>query len=295
MALVRKILETTLTAGTTSVTFTDADIPNSLIRTYCTNSDLYPVSLSLTGNNLTVTYDAQPNNIGVALEIVKSGLEIIDNLTSTNAEAALSAKQGKILKDTIDGLTAPALTELSDVDFVSLAEGDIIVYDAVNEKFINQTMPSIPSQINDLDDVNITSPADGQVLTYENGNFINVTIATNKNYQETEQNTGLKWIDNRDIYFKTVKYTGTYYGADSVSLDTGITNVNELLPMTTINAINNSNANIPLPYAHSNSNNNIGYFISSDFTKLNLRMGNVYTSSVYVKQILAVYYYTKTS
>ena len=65
--------------------------------------------------------------------------------------------------------------------------------------------------------------------------------------------------------------------------------------MTTINAINNSNANIPLPYAHSNSNNNIGYFISSDFTKLNLRMGNVYTSSVYVKQILAVYYYTKTS
>lgn len=295
MALVRKILEKTLTAGTTSVTFTDADIPNSLIRTYCTNSDLYPVSLSLTGNNLTVTYDAQPNNIGVALEIVKSGLEIIDNLTSTNAEAALSAKQGKILKDTIDGLTAPALTELSDVDFVSLAEGDIIVYDAVNEKFINQTMPSIPSQINDLDDVNITSPADGQVLTYENGDFINATIATNKNYQITEQNTGLKWIDNRDIYFKTAKYTGTYYGADSVSLDTGISNVNELLPMTTINAINNSNANIPLPYAHSNSNNNIGYFISSDFTKLNLRMGNVYTSSVYVKQILAVYYYTKTS
>ena len=41
-----------------------------------------------------------------------------------------------MLKDTIDGLTAPALTDLTDVEFVSLTDGDIIVYDSVNEKFV---------------------------------------------------------------------------------------------------------------------------------------------------------------
>ena len=86
--VVRKILETTLTAGNTTVTFNDADIPNSLIRTYCTDDALYPISLSLTGTVLTITYEAQPSNIGVALEIVKEGLEVIDSLTSTDANNA---------------------------------------------------------------------------------------------------------------------------------------------------------------------------------------------------------------
>lgn len=205
--VVRKILETTLTAGSTTVTFTDADIPNSLIRTYCTDSDLYPISLSLTGTVLTITYEAQSSNVGVALEIVKEGLQVIDNLTSSDTNNALSANQGKVLKDTIDGLTAPALTELSDIDFVSLADGDIIVYDSVSEKFVNQSMPSIPSSITDLDDVSVTSIQNGQILKYnsltekfENGNE---SAAGGVSYSTSEQDTGLKWVDNRTIYQKT--------------------------------------------------------------------------------------------
>lgn len=205
--VVRKILETTLTAGSTTVTFTDSDIPNSLIRTYCTDSDLYPVSLSLSSTTLTITYEAQSTNKGIALEIVKEGLEVIDNLTSTDTNNALSAKQGKVLKDTIDSMSAPALTELSDVNFVSLADGDMIVYDSVSEKFVNQSQPSIPSSITDLDDVNITSIQNGQILIYnsltekfENGDE---SATGGVSYSTSEQDTGLKWVDNRTIYQKT--------------------------------------------------------------------------------------------
>lgn len=177
--LVRKILETTLTAGATSVTFTDSDIPNSLIRTYCTDSDLYPVSVSMTGTTITITYEAQSTNKGIALEIVKSGLQVIDNLTSEDAENALSAKQGKVLKDAIDGMTAPALTELSDISFTDLTDGDMIVYDGTDQVFVNQAQPSIPSDITDLDDVSISSIANGQVLTWDNSiqKFINADPA----------------------------------------------------------------------------------------------------------------------
>ena len=120
--VVRKIFESTLIAGSTTVTFTDSDIPNSLIRIYTTDSNLFPAQTTLSGNTVTVTFEAQSSNIGVALEIVKAGLDIIDNLTSDNAEAALSAKQGKALKDLIDAMGSPALSDLTDVDFDSLTE-----------------------------------------------------------------------------------------------------------------------------------------------------------------------------
>lgn len=100
--VIRKILETTLPAGSTSVSFTDADIPNSLIRTYTTDAELYPQEIVLSGTTLTIKYEAQSYTLGVALELVKAGLDIIDDLTSDDAASALSAKQGKALKDALD-------------------------------------------------------------------------------------------------------------------------------------------------------------------------------------------------
>lgn len=137
--LVRKILETTLAAGSTSVSFTDSDILNSLIRVYSTDPDLMPVEQSLTGTTLTITYEAQSSAKGIAVEMVKQGLEIVDNLTSSDTDKALSAKQGKVLKDAID---------------------DIVI-------------PTVPESITDLDDVIFTDPTNGQVLKYQNGIIVN--------------------------------------------------------------------------------------------------------------------------
>jgi len=153
MALISKILEETLTAGNTSVSFTDTAIPNSLIRVFSNNPDIIPVSRTLSGNTLTVTYEAQSNDLYVALEIVKEGLEVIDNVTSTNTDKALSANQGKVLKDAIDTISGN-LTDLSNtVDNLD-----------------------IPNNITDLDDVNVTSIQDGQVLAWDSdtSKFVNV-------------------------------------------------------------------------------------------------------------------------
>lgn len=183
MALVSKILETTLTAGSTAVTFTDSDIPNSLIRVFSSNSDIIPVSRILSENSLTVTYAPQTSNMDVAVEIVKAGIDIVDNLESTDADKALSAKQGKLLKDDIDTLS-------NTVDNLD-----------------------IPDNITDLDDVDVTSIEDGQVLVWDEDTqkFVNKDQSTNEGiiYSLNETKIG-KWIDDRDVYQRVFQVTTAF-------------------------------------------------------------------------------------
>lgn len=207
--VVRKILEATLTAGNTSVSFTDTDIPNSLIRVYTSNADIIPVSRTLSGNTLTVTFEAQLNNIGVALEIVKAGLDIVDALNSTDADNALSAKQGKLLNDAIGTNTS------------NLA----ILADAVNNL-------DIPDNISDLDDVSISDIQSGQVLAWDEitEKFVNVnqSSANLTVYSTTPQLVG-KWIDNTDIYLKVEPVTSVDLAANNWTSTgvsaSGITNI----------------------------------------------------------------------
>lgn len=167
--VVRKILEATLVAGSTSVTFTDTDIPNSLLRVYCSRSALFPISQTLSGNSVTVNYKPQDSNIGVALEIVKSGLDIVDDLLTDDSTKALSANQGYVLKGLID---------------------DIVI-------------PTVPENITDLDDVDVTDIANGQVLawnsTTEKFENINQSGGSSISYSTTEYKIGT-WIDGSDAY-----------------------------------------------------------------------------------------------
>lgn len=139
--VVRKILETTLSAGSTTVTFTDSDIPNSLIRVYSTDPDLMPQTQTLSGNVLTITYEAQTTSKGIAVEIVKQGLDIVDDLISTDSDKALSAKQGKALKDAIDSIIIPTvpdnITDLDDVNVTDIENGQVLAWNSTSEKFEN--------------------------------------------------------------------------------------------------------------------------------------------------------------
>lgn len=175
MAKVTKILETTLAAGATAAIFNDADIPNSLIRIFATNSNIYPQSISLTGTTLTVTYEEQAASMGVAIELTKQGLDIIDNLTSSDDAAALSAKQGKALKDAIDALPTPPedITDLSDVLVTDIEDGQVLAWDDVEQKFVNVD---------------------------QSGGSSNIDYSTN------EQDTGIKWLDGKTIYQKSYTF-----------------------------------------------------------------------------------------
>lgn len=61
-----------------------------------------------------------------------------------------------------------SIAELTDVDLDTLVDGDILVYDAVNSKWVNQAFPSLVESITDLDDINFTNLTDGQLLRYDN-------------------------------------------------------------------------------------------------------------------------------
>lgn len=172
--VVRKIIERILEEGQTSITITDTDIPGSLVRTYSNDPDLMPVQIVLTGSTLKIDYEAQSSDKYVAVELVKQGLDIIDNLTSTDTDAALSAKQGKVLKDLVDYITPIRnLTELDDVLVADLTDGDILKYNAENEVFINYALPTIPVYLGDLGDIVLNTVAQGQVLTYNGAYWTN--------------------------------------------------------------------------------------------------------------------------
>ena len=171
--LVTKILEGTLSAGQTTITFTDSAIPNSFIRVGSTNPDLFPTEQTISGSALTIKYEAQSSALGVVVELVKAGMTINDTLTSTATDEALSANQGKALKDIIDGMGVPSIEELTDVNITDPATDDILIYDGTEEEWVNTSMPSIPTDIDDLQDVAITSPSDDDVLTYDNGEWVN--------------------------------------------------------------------------------------------------------------------------
>ena len=190
MAVVSKILETTLTIGNTSVVFTDNDIPNSLIRVFTNKPDVIPTSITMSGSSITVSFTAQTSILYVALEIVKSGFSIIDSLTSTSDNDALSAKQGKILKDAIDGIVIPTVPDVinnvtsdSTTDALSAAQGKYL-------KGLIDAIPTVPQNIDDLDDVDISTPINGQVLKYNSVSEKWENVTSSGQYTTTQLWTG---------------------------------------------------------------------------------------------------------
>lgn len=185
---ITKIIEGTLIAGQSTITFTDSDIPNSILRVYPADSELIYESMTLSGTSLIVTYPVQSVNKAVALYIVKDGTVINDTLTSTSTSEALSANKGKALKDSLDTVSGDLAT-LSDT-----VAGLVI-----------------PDNITDLDDVNVTSIQDGQILAWDDVSekFVNITPSSGGasfDYSEDEVICGT-WIDGKTLYQKTIVNT----------------------------------------------------------------------------------------
>lgn len=225
MAQIIKIIEATLEAGATTLTVTNAAIPYSIIAVNCDKYGTYPATMTVSGTSLTLTYEVQNEELHLAISLIKADLAVIDDLTSDSQTDALSAAQGKALKALIDNIVVTGtLSGLDDVDLTGLTAGDILVYDAVNQKWINASQPAIPSDISDLDDVSITSPVNGQCLLYNNGDWINGNVSGGGvDYSTTEQDTGLKYTDGKTVYQKTLHLStvnsGTSYNHDIANVD----------------------------------------------------------------------------
>ena len=248
---ITKILEATLVAGQSVVTFTDAEIPNSILRVYPSDSELIYESISLTSNTLTVVYPVQASNKSIALEIIKAGLEVIDSLTSTDANNALSAKQGKALNDAI-----------------VLVSGNL---DTLTETVNNL---DIPENITDLSDVNVISIEDGQVLAWneDTSKFINVNQSGGSgviNYSETEQDTGTKWLNGETVYQKTINF-GALPNTTTKNVDHNISNLSKVLD---IKGTSSDGSNVlPIPYINTNQlSSSVQIIVTS--TQVSIRTG----------------------
>lgn len=72
---------------------------------------------------------------------------IYDGLDSEDPEIALSARQGKILKDLIDTKSGESeISKLLDVEIGELKDGDTLVYDTDSEKWINGTSATLTEE-----------------------------------------------------------------------------------------------------------------------------------------------------
>ena len=136
-----KILEGVLQAGASQISFTDTDIPNSAISTFTSKDGLYPTRSVISGSTITLYYQPQSTNTNIALKLVRGNLEIIDALTDTSTNKALSANQGKELKDLIDNIIIPVvpenITDLNDVSVSSIQNGQVLAWSSESEKFEN--------------------------------------------------------------------------------------------------------------------------------------------------------------
>ena len=61
------------------------------------------------------------------------------------------------------------INSMTDVNAPTPSNGDVLTYDGVTQKWVNDTIPTptVPSDINDLNDVDILNPVSGDILIYD--------------------------------------------------------------------------------------------------------------------------------
>lgn len=94
----------------------------------------------------------------------------------------------------------------------------------INNHTINGEMTSEDLDLQDK----IIFPGDGSKYLDGNGEFS--TPAVGVNYSTSEQNTGLKWIDGKDIFFKA--YETTVNDENNKQIDTMVNDDINVLPMS---------------------------------------------------------------
>ena len=108
----------------------------------------------------------------------------------------------------------PELNDMSDVAHGTPANGDVLMFDSVADKWVNSPVPapSVPVELNDLNDVDIQNPLSGELLWYsQNGNMwynkdllvqniANVDINTVVTGEIlTYDSTAQKWVNSPNV------------------------------------------------------------------------------------------------
>lgn len=264
MVLAKK-LTGILTAGDTSIVFTDPIINNdSIIEVYTQNDNVYPVDISQANTSVNILFDRQSVNVGVAIMII--------NLTQLDDPEDIS------------------ITDLSDVTVSSLVSGQVLAWNGT--KWVNVDLPEIPTvpyELSDLDDVSVVSPEAGQILTYDGVTWVNENPPSGGEvvYSTTEHVIG-KWIDGKPLYEITYEYTNT--GASSTKT---IISLPATIKVRDIKGVlyNTDGRVYLLPYASGNSTTSLRINTSN---QIEVVLNNDSWSSAFTPWYITIQY-TKTT
>ena len=129
-----------------------------------------------------------------------------------------------------------SLDSLTDVDLQNPADGQTLVYDSANQKWVNSDEAQAITSLEELTDTDINSPASGQVLMYDGTNWVNSAEKEIAISQNPPSDPATKmWIDETQqtaIQIPTMSDLNSAVGDvedDITDINTAITNINTTL------------------------------------------------------------------
>ena len=176
--VILKTLVGNLSANVNEITFTDNIIDgNSIIEVYYNSNDIYTVETWQREHTISIV--TSEHDFPVSVKVLINNVVAFEPYDDSQVLSQLSDLDGRVTdaEDAISGLA----TRVGD------AEDDI---DALEDAVSN---------LNTSKQDALTA---GEGINIEN-NVISSTASGGVNYTTSEQDTGLKWIDNKSIYQKT--------------------------------------------------------------------------------------------
>ena len=241
-------------------------------------NDIPDVSEFITKNVKDLTYYTQTNGF--------SPVAFSGNYNDLSNKPTIPDVSNFITKD-VDDLTY--YTKTSELSSVATS-GD---YDDLLNK---PTIPDVSNFITkDVDDLTYYTKSSNLANVATSGNYNDLsnkpTIPSLISYSTSEQDTGIKWIDNKEIYCKTVDL-GYLTSGDS-SIAHNISNINMIIKVESFFYNENNKTYFPIPRSYPTNADLYTVAIDVGTTNITLTCGTNYNGTIF--KGYATIYYTKTS
>jgi len=148
-------------------------------------------------------------------------LALVDTLTLVSSPVYLSGSYSTLVSDGASSVSSQTLSSLSDVDLSGINDGDTLIWDEANEKFIAGAGGGGgggATDLNDLTDVTITAPtANKQILVHNGaGQFVNRVISSS----DLSDTANLPLLNANQTFTGSTRATTQVVGNDSTLLAT---------------------------------------------------------------------------
>lgn len=184
----------------------------------------------------------------------------------------------------------PQIKQLEELDAIAKKIDDMPTFSSTDRDWLDEwesKLPELPADP-ETDGVKVltaTTESGATVKSWEE------PASGGMDYSTTEQNTGIKWIDDKDIYRKVVDL-GALPNATTKNVAHGITGISEWVKIEGVanNTTDGSAYSLPIVYDPDNATNNTRMSVTSENVVLVTKTDRSAFDACY-----AILYYTKTA